>query len=158
MQCVITVYNARPGPTTLLWVPGHKGITSNEVADAEVKAAMTTTNDPPRPMSYASARSVIHRTLADLANARTAEVYNGFSWSKDCKEISKRADAVFLERLRVGHIPLLMPVSMTPPQIQYDQLQRGVTDHRCSRLSATPFIFLTTDPEKMPVLARVTIQ
>ncbi len=39
------------------------------------------------------------------ANSRTVEVYGGFSWSKDCKAISNRADAVLLARLRAGHTP-----------------------------------------------------
>ncbi len=30
-----------------------------------------------------------------------------FSWSKDCKAISNRADAILLARLRAGHTSLL---------------------------------------------------
>ncbi len=60
---------ARLGPTTRLWVLGHKGIPSNELADTESETAATTTSD-----SYASARSLIRRTLIDppSANSRTA--------------------------------------------------------------------------------------
>ncbi len=36
-----------------------------------------------------------------------AEVYGGFSWSKDGMAISNRADAVLLARLRTGHTSLL---------------------------------------------------
>ncbi len=86
---------------------GYQGIPGNELADTEAKTAATTTSDPPRPTSYDSARSLIRRTLTDplLASSRTAEVYGGFSWSKDCKVISNCA--VLLARLRASHTPRL---------------------------------------------------
>ncbi len=92
---------ARPGPMNLLWIPGHKGIPGNELADTAAKAATLTNSDPPRPISYASARSLIRRTFTDPppTNPRTVEEYGGFSWSKDCTATSNRADAVLLARL-----------------------------------------------------------
>ncbi len=59
--------------------------------------------------SYASAKFLIHRTLVGPppANSQTAEVYGGVSWSKDCKAISNRADAVLPVRLQAGHTTLL---------------------------------------------------
>ncbi len=84
-------------------------IAGNALADTAAKAAALTNNDPPRPMSYASVRSLIRRTFTDPppTNPRTVEVYCGFSWSKDCTATSNRADASLLARLRAGHTPLL---------------------------------------------------
>ncbi len=76
-----SLLNARPGPTSLLWISGHKGIPGNELADTAAEVAALTTSDPPRPISYASAKSLIRRTLIDPppTNSRTAEVHGGFS-------------------------------------------------------------------------------
>ncbi len=62
----------------------HHGIPNNELAHAVAKTATTTTSDPPRPISYASARSLIRRTLIDPlpANWRTGEVYGRCTGSK----------------------------------------------------------------------------
>ncbi len=108
-QYLRSLLNARPGPTSLLWIRGHKGIPGNELADTAAKAAALTNSDPPRPISYASERSLIRRTFTDPppTNPRTVEAYGGFSCSKDCTATSNGADAVLLARLRAGHTPLL---------------------------------------------------
>ncbi len=88
---------------------------------------------------------------------------------------SNRADAVFLARLRAGHTPLLKayanfldpsadplcPLCKEEPQTIEHRLRR------CPRLDATkqtifgspspPLKVLTTDPERVLALARVTL-
>ncbi len=109
-----------PGFSNPMWVLDHKGNPGNELTDIKVKAAATSTRDPPKPTSYDITRFLISRKFADPppAYAPTAEVYGGFSRSKDSKSISNHADAVLLAHLRAGQLPLIKAslISSTPRQ------------------------------------------
>ncbi len=88
-----------------------------------------------RCIAYASARSLIRRTLIDEppTNLRTVEVFGGFSWSKGCMCTSNRVIAVLLARLRAGHTPLLRAYA-NPLDLSADTpvspLQREAADDR----------------------------
>ncbi len=129
------------------------------------------------PISYASERSLIHRTLIDQpsANPRTVEVYGGLPWSKDCMATRTPTDVVLLARLRASHTPLvkayvtlrnpsaepLCPLCKEDPQPVEHWLRW------CPRLDATrqnifgspspPLKVLTTDHERVLALAGLTL-
>ncbi len=102
-------------------------------------------------------------------------MYGGFSWSKDCMATSNRADAVLLARLRAGHTPLLKAYEnlldpSADPLCPLCKEEPQTIEHwlrRCHRLDATrqnifgspspPLKVLTTDPEIVLALARVTL-
>ncbi len=148
-----------------------------EVLLPKAKAAASTTSDPPRPISYASTRSLIRRIVIDPppAKSRTAKVYGGFSWSKDCMATSNRADAVLLGRLRAGHTPLLRVYAnlldpSADPLCPLCKEEPQKIEHwlrRCPRLDVTrqnifgspspPLKVLTTDSERVLALARATL-
>ncbi len=73
------------------------------------KAAGTATETPPQPISFATAKALIRRTVTDPSpnRPRTVMVYEHFSWKADCIDTSNRADAVLQASLRAGHTPLL---------------------------------------------------
>ncbi len=98
-----------------------------------------------------------------------------FSWSKDCTATSNRADAVFLARLRAGHTPLMKAYTnlldpSADPLFPFCKEEPQTIEHwlrRCPRLDATrqnifgspspPLEVLTTDPERVLALVRVTL-
>ncbi len=156
------------GPAILIWVPGHKGTPGNEVSDELVKAAA---DNPPRPISFATAKTLIRRTIIDppLNRPRTAMVDEILPWKWDRKAISKWADVVILVRLRPGHMPALKacaqlldpaadptyPLCMEEPQTVKHWLQEFLNLDILRQIAfggPSPTLkVLTTDPEKVLV-------
>ncbi len=103
-------------------------------------------------------------------------MYGEFSLSKDCMATSNRADAILLARLRAGHTPLLKAYAKlldasTGPLCPFCKEDPQTIKHwlrRCLRLDATnenifassspPLKVLTTDPDRVLALARVTLR
>ncbi len=83
--------------------------------------------------SYPSTRSLMRITLTEPppAYSRTAEVYGSFFWSKACKAIKNRADAVLLAHLRAGHTPFL---------IEYTNFLNSSVDPSCPLCKEEPRI------------------
>jgi len=90
----------------LLYVPGHKDIPGNELADVHAKEAALLEGPPAsEAVTFATAKSIIKREITDpptthrLARLFYAEV----SQERDHREIKSRQDGALLSQLRSGH-------------------------------------------------------
>ncbi len=90
-----SILNARPGPTTILRVPSHKGMHSYELAGTEAKKVAATTSNP-SPTHPRDSSSIEH-----------SQIHHQVSWFKDSKVLGSRTDTVLLACLQADHTPLL---------------------------------------------------
>ena len=95
------------------------------------KAAATITEDPPRPVSLASALSCVSRSIQDMPieHPRTALVYKKLNQAKDQAEVKSRKDAVFLAQVRSGHCLSFKA---------YQHLLNATVDPTCPRCGEGP--------------------
>ena len=89
------------------WVPGHKDIPGNDLADAIAKEAAEMEGEAFAPTWYHSASSRIRALRKDPppSHQRTREVYAAFSKEKEL-EVKSRDDQTLLAKVRSGHTVL----------------------------------------------------
>ena len=94
------------GRVDLLYVPGHKDIPGNELADIHAKAAARLEHPPAdEALSFRTARSIIRKEITDRPTDHelAKQFYSEVSQRRDHKEIKCRKHGAMLAQLRSGH-------------------------------------------------------
>ena len=89
----------------LLYVPGHKDIPGNELADVAAKAAAKLPSDADQSVPWRTEKSVIKREICDPPSTHrlTSQYYTGIKLERDKEETENRRQGATLAQLRSGH-------------------------------------------------------
>ena len=91
----------------LQWIPGHKNIPGNDMADEVAKEATEIRDAPHTSTWFHSTRARLRSLWKDMPSSheRTRKVYSAYSKSKE-EEVLSRSDQTLLAKLRTGHTVL----------------------------------------------------
>ena len=89
----------------LLYVPGHKDIPGNEIADQHAKAAALLPDAADQSVPFRTAKTVIKREIRDPPpkHPLTKKFFAEVSMKRDAEQVKSRRDATTLAQLRTGH-------------------------------------------------------
>jgi ribonuclease HI len=175
MSEVRQLLDSAPTLVHLQWIPGHCDLPGNDRADEEAKRAAASTDQGQRPVTLASARALVKRTIADPppTHPRVAAVYGNTPPS--LLSPTSREEEVLVAQLRSGHCPRLRAYRKlvdptADPLCQRCQEEEETVEHwlqRCPALvtkrldefgtTDPPLSVLATAPRAVALLARRTI-
>lgn len=105
-QCIRDRLQSACSRIDLLYVPGHKNIPGNELADTHAKAAAQLDGPPAdEEITFATAKAVIRSEIVDqtIEHRLARQFYAEVSQERDHREIKSRRDGGLLAQLRAGH-------------------------------------------------------
>ena len=89
----------------LLYVPGHKDIPGNELADQHAKAAARLPDEADQSVPFRAAKTIIRREIKDAppSHRLTKQFFADVSMKRDAEQVKTRREGTTLAQLRSGH-------------------------------------------------------